>query len=177
MKNRFQSIILGLAVVITAMLTACHNKLPPVPTTPHPLTSYQLSLVSQIRKLGAQVIKQGEVLQIILPTDTFFQANTVHLKSQKQYAIGQVAALVKSYTTPYAQPQITITGYTDQVFARKTRRQLSMQYAQEVTAYLWHHGVSSRRLRVRGVGAALPIANNQTVRGSAYNRRVVIKIN
>lgn len=177
MKNRFQPIMLSLAMAITAMLTACHHRLPPVPTTPHPFTSYQLSLVSQIRKSGAQVIRQGEVLQIILPTDTFFQTSTIRLKSQKQYAIGQVAALVKSYITPYAHPQITITGYTDQVFARKTRRKLSMQYAQEITAYLWHYGVSSRQLRVRGVGAALAIASNQTVRGSAYNRRVVIKIN
>lgn len=181
MKRTVRS-LLSLAVIASAlMLTACH-KPPPVPAGPdmtgtHPLTPYQRSLVSQIRRSGVRVIKQAEVLQIILPTDTFFRVDTTNLRSRKIYAVSKIATLVKSYVSPYRHPRVTITGYTDHVFARQTAQQISKQYAREIAAYLWNKGLSQRLVRVRGYGSKSPIASNRTPRGSAYNRRVVIQVN
>lgn len=179
MKRIVRRSLLGLMTLISALvLTACHKPPPPAqPMVPHPLTPYQRGLVSQIRASGAQVIKQGEVLQIVMPTDRFFRRGTTRLKGNKIYAVKRVATLVKSYIAPYRSPRVYVTGYTDMVFARKTRKQISTRYAHEVAAYLWNRGVSQRYVRVSGAGGSSPIASNRTPKGSAYNRRVVIRIN
>lgn len=174
MERNVRRAILNLVVVASALvLTACH-KPPSPPQGVHPLTPYQRKLVSEIRSSGAKVIKQAGVLQIVLPTDRFFRRGTTQLKSHKRYAVSRVATLVKNYSASYAHPRITVTGYTDQVFARKTQKKLSLQYAREIAAYLWHRGVSG--VRVYGAGAGSPIASNRTVRGAAYNRRVVVQV-
>lgn len=181
MKRIMHRRFLGLMVIVSALiLTACHKPPPPLPAPPagpHPLTPHQKSLVSQIRQSGAKVVKQGEVLQIVMPTDTFFRRGTTRLKSNKIGAVKRMAYLVKSYIAPYRHPRVSVTGYTDKIFAHKTRKQLSTRYAREVAAYLWHRGVSQRWVRVRGAGASSPIASNRTPRGSAYNRRVVVRVN
>ena len=180
MKRIFRQYALGLVVIVsTFIIAACHK--PPLPSSsfkgPHPLTPYQHHLVAQVRSSGARVIKQGRVLQIILPTDTFFRKNTTRLKRHKLYALDRVATLIKSYITPYRHPRITVTGYTDHIFNRTKRQKLSLNYAKEIVAYLWHRGVSQRNVRVRGMGATCPIASNRTAKGAADNRRIVIRIN
>jgi len=165
-----------LILVSVIILTACH-KPPPAATGPHPLTPYQQSLVSEIRASGAQVIKQGERLQIVMPTDRFFRLQTVHLRRHKMPTMDRIATLVRSYASFYRKPRILVAGYTDTVFDRQTRKVLSLQYARIVASYLWGRGVPHRLARVRGYAARQPIASNKTVKGSAYNRRVVIRIN
>lgn len=178
MKCIFRGKFLGLLVLGVLVLPACHKAPPPeLPTVPHPLTPYQHSLVSGLRASGVSVIKQGEILQIVLPTDRFFRPGTTRLKRHKHSILREVAILVGSYVAVYRQPRITITGYTDTVFGPVTRQTLSLQYAREITENLWRYGLPRRGVRVRGVGAASPIANNETVRGAAYNRRVVVQIN
>ena len=180
MKRIFFKNLLNLTVVFFVLIITACNKLPSPSMSnaqPHPLTPYQHSLVTQARASGAKVIKQADVLHIVLPTDTFFRRNTTRIKRHKLEALNSITLLVKSYVAPYRHPRITITGYTDTVFARMTRQKLSTEYAKEIAAYLWHQGIAQRWLRVRGAGAASPIASNRTPYGSAYNRRVVIRIN
>lgn len=157
-------------------LVACHKTSMHVSTGPHPLTPYQRQLVSEIRSSGAYVVKQAEVMQIIIPIDRFFRSQSTNLKSSRLGAINRIATLVKSYASYYRHPRILVSGYTDMVFARERRKQLSKEYALEVAAYLWNKSVSRRWVSVRGYGAKHPIASQRTVRGGAYNRRVVIRI-
>lgn len=177
MKQVIRRHFFGFAIIASALaLAACH-KAPPPAKGPHPLTPYQRTLVSEIRSSGASVVKQAEVLEIVMPTDRFFRSQTTHLKSRKIGAVNRIASLVKSYASFYRRPRISVTGYTDTVFSRQTRKKISLEYAREVAAYLWDKGISHRWVRVRGYGAKQPIASNKTVKGSAYNRRVVIRIN
>lgn len=178
MKHFIRQSLFVLVTLLTAtVLVSCHQPPPKAPETgPHPLTPYQRSLVSEIRSSGAWVVKQGEVLQIGLPTDTFFRENTTNLKSNKLGAIDRVATLVKSYASYYKRPRISVSGYTDTTFSQQTRRRVSLLYAREVAAYLWNKGVSKNWVSVRGYGSKSPIASNQTPKGSAYNRRVVIRV-
>ena len=176
MKTR-QLKLLGIALValLSFTLTACHK--PPPPPALYALTPYQKNLVSGLRHSGVRVIKQGEVLQIIIPTDRFFRSQTTRLRRNRVNAVNRIAALVKSYTASYRRPRVRVSGYTDTVFARRSRHELSRQYAKVIAAYLWNNGVPQKWVRVRGHGALHPIAPNTTVRGAAYNRRVMIQIN
>ena len=178
MKTRHLKLLsVALIASLFLTLTACH-KPPRPPSGPYrPLTPYQKSLVSQLRSSGVQVVKWGEVLQIVLPTDRFFKPQTTQLRRHRVGTIERVASLVKSYIAPYRHPRISVLGYTDKVYSRSVRRGLSAQYARVIASYLWNNGVPQRWVHVVGHGASGAIASNRTSRAAAYNRRVVIRIN
>jgi outer membrane protein OmpA-like peptidoglycan-associated protein len=173
--NFFRRTILLLAIVISFSVSACKSSLDSIAY--HPFTPYQKSLVKQLRKSGVQVIKQAEVLQLVIPTDAFFYPQTTQLRRRRIDMIGVAASLVKSYIAYYKAPRMYVSGYTDGVFPRTTRRVLSEMYAKVIAAQLWENGVPQKNMRVKGYGARYPIGDNQTAAGSAYNRRVVIRIN
>jgi outer membrane protein OmpA-like peptidoglycan-associated protein len=175
----FRYLVVSIAFIFTLGLTACHNPAPP-PTQnlePHPLTPYEHSLVSDIQSAGAQVIKQGEVMQIVMPADTFFYTTSWKLRHRELTTIHRIASLVKSYTSRYQRPRIIVAGYTDTVFAKTAALQISKHMASTIAAHLWDKGVPHRWISIKAYGAKNPIASNQTSRGAAKNRRVVIKIN
>ena len=170
----FNFILISLMALAVA---ACHQSPPMSVSECHDLTPYQKSVVSDLRHSGVQVVKQGAVLQIVIPTDKFFRSQTTKLRRSRVEAIESVAALVKSYIASYRHPRIRVSGYTDTVFSRASRIELSAQYAKVVAAYLWNNGVPERWVRVKGYGARYPIATNRTPVGAAFNRRVVVRIN
>lgn len=142
----------------------------------HAWTPYQKKLVSKLRHSHVQVIKQAEVLKIVIPTDRFFRSQTTRLRRSCLESMGKIVSLMKSYTAAYKHPRIRVSGYTDTVFSPKRRQKLSTGYAKTIAAYLWNNGVPERWIRVKGYGARHPIASNRTPAGAAFNRRVVIRI-
>jgi len=67
-------------------------------------------------------------------------------------------------------------GYTDNVGDATYNQKLSQQRADAVANYLKSKGVaSSDRFSTKGLGAANPIADNNTEEGRAANRRVTIR--
>jgi OOP family OmpA-OmpF porin len=71
---------------------------------------------------------------------------------------------------------IEITGHTDSVGSEQSNRTLSFNRANTVANYLASNGIDRRLIRTRGMGESQPIANNNTARGRAQNRRVEITI-
>jgi outer membrane protein OmpA-like peptidoglycan-associated protein len=172
--KRHTLIFLGLLPVLT--LTACHHQ------SPKPsgliIAKQPPTLVQEIRFRGAQIIQQGARLQIILPTDQFFRAASTELRGNSIKTMKLIALYLKGYLQQFhTNTPITVAGYTDQVFNKRKQYKLSHQYAQVITSYLWNQGFSQTKLRPLGFGSTHTIANPKTMRGSAYNRRVVIQVN
>ena len=51
-------------------------------------------------------------------------------------------------------------------------QRLSLQRAQAVVDYLVRAGINAGRLRARGLGSAVPVADNASASGRSRNRRI-----
>lgn len=67
---------------------------------------------------------------------------------------------------------ITITGHTDSTGSEAWNLRLSRERARSVAGYLQGHGIDPERLRVEGLGASAPIADDDTPHGRSLNRRI-----
>lgn len=72
--------------------------------------------------------------------------------------------------------RVNITGYTDNWGTDAVNVSLSDQRARSVADALVAQGVPESRLTVKGMGAANPLAGNDTAQGRAKNRRVEIVV-
>lgn len=178
-KHPLRLLILSLfSIVVIAGITSCSHPIPtPQFSIYRPLNAYQRSLLARMEAQGIRVIKQGDVLKVIIPTDEFFRLQTTQVEPNKKEALELAGRFVKNYAGQYTHPKIIVDGYTDKVFSPAIRRELSRQYAEVVAAYLWNAGIVRRRITVRGMGSAGPIATNRYPAGAAFNRRVEIIVN
>lgn len=67
---------------------------------------------------------------------------------------------------------IEIHGHTDNVGNPKSNQKLSEQRAQSVVNYLASKGVKLSRMKAKGFGADMPVADNSTASGREENRRI-----
>ena len=71
---------------------------------------------------------------------------------------------------------IEIGGHTDNVGSEALNQQLSQKRAQAVVDYMILAGLDASRLRAKGYGESVPIADNSTNEGRAKNRRTEFEI-
>lgn len=160
--------------LISLPLTGCHHRYDP--HVAH-LPSKPLSLKQQITAKGAQIIEQGSRLQIVLPTDDFFEPQSTELQDDQVETLGLISVYLKSFLNTHpAAARIYVTGYTDTVFTPKERMRLSRQYAEVIASFLWSHGFSEQQLSIGAYGSDYSIASQRTAGGSQANRRVQIDV-
>jgi len=130
------------------------------------------SFMNTLAQRGVQVIAQGDYVRIIIPADQFFYPGLPKLNPRQYPTLDYIAGLLKEY----GRTPIQISGYTDAIASTEQAQKLSQQRADSVLGYLWVHGIEYNHMTAVGYGAKHPIANNDTVRGSAFNRRVEITL-
>jgi outer membrane protein OmpA-like peptidoglycan-associated protein len=72
--------------------------------------------------------------------------------------------------------QVQIIGHTDNIGKENDNQLLSSQRAKVVVDYLIGKKISAERLASKGLGAQVPLADNQTEQGRALNRRTEMLI-
>jgi len=102
----------------------------------------------------------------------YFEVGDSTLRSESQIELERLVWLLSEKPTL----QIEIVGHTDSTGSPALNERLSWGRARAVVTYLIGRGIASERLRVRGAGAAEPIASNATPEGRAQNRRVEIRL-
>jgi outer membrane protein OmpA-like peptidoglycan-associated protein len=174
LAKRFSSIVLLSSVLSSIMISSgCHHKSAPK----QDLSGKSVSIRQMITDAGGIIITQGSRLQIILPTDEFFEAQSTEIIEEQLDTLELVSLYLKSFLKTHpAQQHVYVTAYTDTVYTPKQRQALSEQYAQVVASYLWSQGFSHRLLSVAGYGAKFSIADQTTAAGSHANRRVQIDV-
>ncbi len=180
---KFKRFLLAALLIASALsLAACSKPKPlqiPTPNggTYNPLSPYQKGLAKKVKRAGGRVMKLGDDLLIVLPTDRFFSPQTTQIKPSKLSTMKRVALLTKSYGKRFSRASIRVSGFTDKVFDHKTRKAISLQYARVVSSYLWNANIPASRIFIKGYGARKSIASNRYPAGTAMNRRVEIRIN
>jgi len=76
----------------------------------------------------------------------------------------------------YKQTYVEVTGYTDAHGHANDNQRLSLLKAQALSVYFAEQGLNPLRLFINGRGETRPIAENNTSRGKALNRRIEIRI-
>lgn len=104
----------------------------------------------------------------------FFASGSKRIPAKDQTALMDLSRTAVNLTGYL----IEVKGYADSSGDAAMNQRLSMDRAQEVVAYLIQNGnVPVRRIVAPGaMGAAAPVASNETPQGRSKNRRVEVKV-
>ncbi len=131
------------------------------------------AIIRRLQLEGVQVLTHGENMRIILESDQMFVPDSSRFRGGQFMPLGDVLALIRLCNI--GRP-IIVTGYTDNVGPTERNLELSRLQANAVLAYLWSHGdIPLGQLRAHGNGRWFSVADNETVYGSTWNRRVEIQ--
>lgn len=118
----------------------------------------------------AAVSTTDDQWKIVLPADYFFSAaKSTDFKPDSTDVLDQVAEVLQ--LAPYRYVYVFV--YTDNVGSRIQKNFRSYWQAFNIASYLWAQDIP-QSIRGYGKGAYPVVASNQTVQGSAYNRRIEI---
>jgi len=101
-----------------------------------------------------------------------FASGSSTIAGESGAEVDNLAAILKAYP----EVKIAITGYTDSQGAADSNIALSTARANSVKGRLMGKGIDVSRLTTRGMGAADPVATNDTPEGRAQNRRIEVTI-
>jgi outer membrane protein OmpA-like peptidoglycan-associated protein len=102
----------------------------------------------------------------------YFASNSAVLQNISNVELDALLRYLK--TTPNAQ--ILIEGHTDNTGSAESNKLLSLQRANAISNYLQLKGIATERIERKGLGANMPIADNNTAAGRAKNRRISFTI-
>ena len=121
---------------------------------------------------GATITREGDELKVTFDNAILFDFDSATLKPASQQQLVQVAAVLKKYP----ETDILVLGHTDSRGAEDYNLGLSERRAGSVRGYLEAQGVATTRIRSRGFGESVPVADNASELGRAQNRRVELSI-
>ncbi len=102
----------------------------------------------------------------------YFESNAAILQAISSV---ELDALVR-YLKNTLNAQILIEGHTDNTGTSTQNNLLSLQRANAIGDYLQQKGIAANRIQRKGLGATMPIADNNTAAGRAKNRRTSFTI-
>jgi outer membrane protein OmpA-like peptidoglycan-associated protein len=116
----------------------------------------------------AEVIREGEAIVIKFNEKVLFAYDRSDLNLTAKSNLDKL----KTILLKYPETNITVIGHTDSKGSIKYNQTLSENRANSVKSYANQSGITNDRLTAVGKGENDPIAANDTVEGSALNRRV-----
>jgi outer membrane protein OmpA-like peptidoglycan-associated protein len=129
------------------------------------------SLTKKLHDRAIEVIKYGKKTTVIIPTDRYFLFNSAELNEANYPALYNLKEFIQQQHTP----MIYVAAFTDNVGSREHKNKLSDAQAQTILSFLWANGIPAKRLDATGFGDQFPIASNEFIHASAYNRRIEIQ--
>ena len=111
-----------------------------------------------------QPIEKGAAIVL---KNIFFETGKYELQAESKSELDKLVNLL----TDNPNLKIQIDGHTDNVGGEKDNLLLSNNRAKSVVGYLLSKGINSQRLTYKGFGASKPVADNETEKGKALNRR------
>lgn len=104
--------------------------------------------------------------------NVFFSSSSSELKPESLSELDKVYQLMTENPTL----AIEISGHTDNSGTREDNQLLSEQRAKAVVNYLLEKGVRPVRIKAKGYGQESPVADNDSEKGRARNRRTELEI-
>jgi outer membrane protein OmpA-like peptidoglycan-associated protein len=171
-----KTIKLGLSISVAALLslglTACsHSEKVTVTKVVKPsVYEIRAQLEKEIQNQNVQVIKVGQTIRLVLPSDYFFQPGSANLYQGQINILANIAR----YIGTYHQSEVTIKGYTASTLSSAYLKALSAKQAEVISHRMWGMGIQSQLLIASGLGAKNPVDTNETADGRFSNNRVEI---
>ncbi len=122
-----------------------------------------------LKNIELKPIKVGE--SIVL-NNIFFDTDSYILKKESKIELDKVVRFLKDNPSV----KIKISGHTDNVGTSEYNLQLSKERAKSVVDYLEQNAVLPSRLQYEGYGYSKPVADNETEKGRALNRRTELEV-
>jgi outer membrane protein OmpA-like peptidoglycan-associated protein len=120
-----------------------------------------------------QLNRNSQTGRLVVTLDhVLFEKGKTDLRPEAQRHIETVATFLKQHP----ELKVSIEGHTDNKSTHQHNLGLSERRATTVQFALIKHGVSSKRLIVKGFGDTRPLANNRSEAGRQKNRRVELII-
>lgn len=132
----------------------------------------EAKLRQQLEGTGVRVVRNGDNIQLVMPSDITFASNQSAVNSGFQGTLNSVALVLKEFN----KTQVSVAGHADASGSDTYNMTLSQQRAQSVAQILTAGGVDPARIQAVGYGESAPIADNATSAGRAQNRRVEVQI-
>lgn len=108
----------------------------------------------------------------VVLNNVFYETGLYKLKAESKTELDRLLRFLQANPTI----KLEVSGHTDNVGADASNLDLSQKRANEVVNYLVAAGIDKARLKAKGYGATMPIADNGTEEGRAKNRRTEIMI-
>ena len=102
--------------------------------------------------------------------DVLFDTSKSDLRPAAREALAKFSGIVLNYPTL----QLVVEGYTDSTGSEEFNQTLSDKRAESVRDYLVAQGLNAGSITAKGLGEAMPVADNSTAAGRQKNRRVEI---
>jgi outer membrane protein OmpA-like peptidoglycan-associated protein len=103
--------------------------------------------------------------------DLYFDTGSSRLRPDSAAKLQEFAAALPAA----GNPDVTVSGYTDNVGNADSNMRLSQARANAVKADLIQKGVGSDRCTAQGYGEENPVADNSTAQGRGENRHVTVE--
>ncbi|WP_276485719.1 OmpA family protein [Paraflavitalea pollutisoli] len=122
---------------------------------------------------GCPVLRKEVIEQVnFAARNILFQTGSVTVDASSYAALNEIVSILQKNP----KLRLNINGYTDNVGAITSNKEISQKRADAVKKYLNEKGIAINRLTAKGHGPANPIADNNTVAGRVKNRRVELKL-
>jgi outer membrane protein OmpA-like peptidoglycan-associated protein len=132
----------------------------------------EAKLRKELADTGIVFERQGDNIVMAMPGNVTFDVGKSVIKSQFYPVLNRLATILKERN----QTLIEIAGHTDSTGSDAINLPLSRDRASSVANYLTNQGVNRARIGELGLGAAHPIAANDTPENRQINRRVEITL-
>lgn len=128
-------------------------------------------IIKELKEHDIQYVQYGDTMTLVVPTDRYFRFNSPRINDLCYPGLLKIIKLLKFYKCS----PIYVAGFTDDIGSKHHKRMLSQAQAEAMITFLWAYGIPAQRLNAEGYADQHPIGNNDTIRGSAYNRRLEIQ--
>jgi len=136
------------------------------------MDTQEAKLRKQLRGTGVSVKRDGNNINLIMPSNITFASDGRNLNSKFFKVLDSVVLVIKEFN----KTTVVISGHTDSSGSNSYNQTLSEDRARSVASYLISRKVTQARLDVAGYGEKYPLATNKTAQGRSLNRRVEITL-
>lgn len=137
------------------------------------LDEYEPRLRAAIKDSPFELERRDDLLAITAPVDSSFNPDRPAMLLP--VTLGPITRLAKLVESDQ-KTAVLVLGHADTTGATETNQKISQQRAQSVAAIFRLSGLERNRLSLRGMGAVMPRAANDSAQGRALNRRVEILV-
>jgi len=140
-------------------------------------------IADNVRKALAKLVAQGLItvkqkalwVEVLISDSVLFPSGSARLQSKAVGVIKKLAGILQDFPNP-----VRVEGFTDNVpiktIVYPSNWELSAARAASVVRLFSASGIAPDRLVAQGYGEFRPVASNETSKGRARNRRVVVVV-